>query len=492
MKTLAALYRINDTNLAQRKAFIRFTKDDVETLRQISSWGRSAAKPLAKELYDHQFSFGPTVQFFNAHARSQERSVDEVRRSLERAQAGYFRLIFDEASGAGRFGTEYVEERLQIGKLHNEIDLPLKWYLGTYPLLQELVRKHLHRRFPHRPLLCSKAEGAIGKVFNYDIQAIVDSYYFDAFAGAGSALDAVVVPRAEEDLSDHVASLKAAVGATLEGVARATTDLRAASAQIATTSEQAGRAAGEIAQAVADVAQGAERQVQMVDEARRSAEETVAAAAEAREAAESGMSAAEKASEAIRAVGDSAGSVTATMRGLAERSEEVGGIVETINGIAEQTNLLALNAAIEAARAGEQGRGFAVVAEEVRKLAEEAQTAAARIAGLIREIQQETMTAVEAVEASARRTDESTTIVEEARQAFATITDGIRGVSERIEQIAKVTVEVAAVAEQFSASTEEVSASVQETSASTQQVAASANELARTAEELEKLFKTTA
>src|SRR3712207_7453556 len=52
--------------------------------------------------------------------------------------------------------------------------------------------------------------------------------------------------------------------------------------------------------------------------------------------------------------------------------------------IAEQTNLLALNAAIEAARAGDQGRGFAVVAEEVRKLAEESQRAAASIADLIR------------------------------------------------------------------------------------------------------------
>ena len=76
---------------------------------------------------------------------------------------------------------------------------------------------------------------------------------------------------------------------------------------------------------------------------------------------------------------ESSAQVSEGIQALSVKSERIGGIVGTITGIAEQTNLLALNAAIEAARAGEQGRGFAVVAEEVRKLAEESQSAAAEI-----------------------------------------------------------------------------------------------------------------
>ena len=112
---------------------------------------------------------------------------------------------------------------------------------------------------------------------------------------------------------------------------------------------------------------------------RQTAEETARSADEALAVAGQGVDAANSATEAMRQVAEASGEVSAAIQDLSARSEKIGGIVDTITGLAEQTNLLALNAAIEAARAGEQGKGFAVVAEEVRKLAEGSQAAAAEI-----------------------------------------------------------------------------------------------------------------
>ncbi len=133
------------------------------------------------------------------------------------------------------------------------------------------------------------------------------------------------------------------------------------------------------------------------------------------------------------------------------------------------------------------GRGFAVVAEEVCKLAEESQRAAATIASLIEEIEFETARAVSAVDDEARRSHQGVDVVAEAKNAFGLIDGAVGEVTGRVSAIADAIGEVAVVAEQSSAAAEQVSASTEQTSASTQEIAANAQELAATATKLEHL-----
>jgi len=305
---------------------------------------------------------------------------------------------------------------------------------------------------------------------------------------AGGDLTVEVEPRSDRDalgtaLRAMAENLRGLIGQLVD----ATQIVTSSSQQMASVSEETGRAVGEIANAVGDVARGAERQMAIVNDARNSTDDTNAAAVNASDVAQNGVKAAEGANAAMQELRDSTSEIAGAIQSLAAKSEQIGGIVETITGIAGQTNLLALNAAIEAARAGEQGRGFAVVADEVRKLAEESQHAATTISDLIKEIQDETSRTVGAAEAGARKAEESSQTVAEAREAFRQIGAAVEDMRERIGHIAESTNAVATVAEESSAATEQVSASAQQTSASTQEIAASAQELAATAESLRML-----
>lgn len=156
------------------------------------------------------------------------------------------------------------------------------------------------------------------------------------------------------------------------------------------------------------------------------------------------------------------------------QSENIGGIVNTINEIAAQTNLLSLNASIEAARAGMQGKGFAVVAEEIRKLADQSMAAGNEIKNIIDQTDKMTSEATRSAQKAEGIVNIQKVSLEETNHIFARmegcIGELLRGfqiVLEDLEsmggsrdQMVKSITSISAFSEQVAASTQAVTGTI--------------------------------
>lgn len=291
--------------------------------------------------------------------------------------------------------------------------------------------------------------------------------------------------------------------------------IASSSEELTASAQQAAQAGNQVSSSITQIAQGAERQAASVTSMSAVAEGISASIGEiantgkrisetasgSTENTERGQEAIEQAMAQMKQINQGSDSVQRVIGELAKGSQEISEIVSLIASIAGQTNLLALNAAIEAARAGEQGRGFAVVAEEVRKLAEQSNQAAEKIADLIKRNETDMEEAIaatrnnsDAVDAGIHVVEIAGTIFKEIAGSVTQLSDQISGISDSIHQIAvgsQELVESVQVIDSESqanaAETLHVSAVSEEQLASMEEIASASQVLATIASELQEI-----
>ncbi|MGH9361690.1 MAG: methyl-accepting chemotaxis protein, partial [Thermoanaerobaculia bacterium] len=167
--------------------------------------------------------------------------------------------------------------------------------------------------------------------------------------------------------------------------------------------------------------------------------------------------------------------LSAVIKGVGGRVDQIGKVVRIIEEIGDQTNLLSLNALIEAARAGEMGRGFAVVAEEVRRLAERSTSSTQEIQSFVESIQRDMAQAVELTQVILQRIVDSvarsTSLAGEVNVAVREHSAGAGQILKTSSAMQTMARQMAAAATQQASGAKEIMSAVEVMDRMTQQLA---------------------
>ncbi len=161
---LIAEMGITEQEIARRKAWLQFLDEDVARLQGLDRLARRWAHSVIEDLYAHMFEFDEARAFFSDPA---------VLARAKHAQKEYFARLTE-----GRYGTEYVEDRLNIGAVHERIGLSVQWYLGAYNFHLRNVGARVFDALRKNPKAALAAFLSLTKLAFLDMGLAIDSYIF--------------------------------------------------------------------------------------------------------------------------------------------------------------------------------------------------------------------------------------------------------------------------------------------------------------------------
>ncbi|MGH1331813.1 MAG: GGDEF domain-containing protein [Paracoccaceae bacterium] len=157
VRTLAEHLHISDVDIRERKELLGFSDADEAELFGLRSISHDIVDDVVDEFYVHQMAI-PRIHNIIGDADTLGR--------LRSAMRAYILRLFD-----GDFGSDYVNSRLRIGKVHARIGVPPKLYVSSLHQLESILGQHLmvkaHLKAP---------PPSLRKVFLFDLQFVFDTY----------------------------------------------------------------------------------------------------------------------------------------------------------------------------------------------------------------------------------------------------------------------------------------------------------------------------
>ncbi len=241
-------------------------------------------------------------------------------------------------------------------------------------------------------------------------------------------------------------------------VNQTTTHVGRSAKQVLETTEQLAEGSVGQARQISAATSGVDQMVKSIREVSSTAANAASVADQTFQRAKQGSDAVQRTIQGMGGIRNQVQETSKRLKGLGERSQEIGSIVQLIGDIADRTSILALNASIQAAMAGEAGRGFAVVAEEVERLAERAAEATKKVNTLIKSIQADTSEAITAMEETTREVVEGSNLANAAGRTLSEIESVSAQLTNLIQSISAASEDQARDSEQISKSMTEISA----------------------------------
>ncbi|GGO77920.1 sensor histidine kinase [Marinobacterium nitratireducens] len=162
-QTLAEQLKITEREIEERKALVGFGDNDVRVLHDWKPVVQRDIDLIVDEFYRRQRAIAEVALLIGD---------SETFRRLHNSMRRYVLELFD-----GFYDSEYVNKRLRIGKVHKQIGVSPKLYIGAIVTLQEVLSQHLTQAGgDDRQGDRSQVLKSLHRLMMFDVQFVFDTY----------------------------------------------------------------------------------------------------------------------------------------------------------------------------------------------------------------------------------------------------------------------------------------------------------------------------